>query len=146
MRLALVALIACLAMPAFADDAVQVTDAYAVVTTPTSPTAAVYFVMANAAAQDDRLIAVATDAAQKTMLHASMESADGVMTMAGVDDGFVVQAGGTFVLERGANHVMLMGLTTPLDVGDTITLTLTFEHAGDVVVQVPVNPAVIPGQ
>jgi copper(I)-binding protein len=35
-------------------------------------------------------------------------------------------------------HVMLMGLKAPLKKGEHISLTLTFEKAGDVKVDVPV--------
>jgi periplasmic copper chaperone A len=143
MRLALVAL--CLSLsPAFAHEGVHVNDAYAIVVSPNAPTAAVYFEIVNHAVADDRLIAATTDAAQMTMLHESVE-VDGVMTMGDVE-GFVVPGLGTYALTRGAGHIMLMGLTKPLDEGDTITVTLTFERSGEVVVEVPVNPAVIPGE
>jgi periplasmic copper chaperone A len=144
MRLALFALLACLGLPAFAHDGVHVNGAYAVVVSPSAPTAAVYFQIENHAVADDRLIAATTDAAQMTMLHESVE-VDGVMTMGDVD-GFVVPGLGTFALTRGAGHVMLMGLTKPLEDGDMITVTLTFERSGEVVVEVPVNPAVTPGE
>ena len=144
MRHALVALLVCLGQPACAHDGVHVTDAYAVVVSPNAPTAAVYFEVENHGVMEDRLISATTDAARMAMLHESVET-DGVMSMGDVA-GFVVEGQGTFTLARGGAHVMLMGLTKPLADGDTITVTLTFEHAGDVVVEVPVNPAVIPGE
>lgn len=144
MRHVLTALFVGLAAPAFAHDGVHVNNAYAVVVSPNAPTAAVYFEMENHAVADDRLISATTDAAQMAMLHESVE-VDGVMTMGDVA-GFVVDGLGTYTLARGGAHVMLLGLTAPLADGATITVTLTFENAGVVVVEVPVNPAVIPGQ
>ena len=72
-------------------------------------------------------------------MHTHSQNADGVMTMPAVPEGFPITAGGELVLERGGDHVMLMGLTRALKDGDMINLTLTFEHAGDVVVDVPVD-------
>ncbi|HAR50783.1 MAG TPA: copper-binding protein, partial [Roseovarius nubinhibens] len=36
-------------------------------------------------------------------------------------------------------HVMFMGLTQPFREGESVPLTLTFEQAGDVVIEVPVD-------
>jgi len=66
---------------------------------------------------------------------------DGVMKMMHVEEGFAVAAGETHMLQRGGDHVMLMGLNQELKQGDTITLTLSFEKAGDMVVEVPVDLA-----
>lgn len=139
-RLTLAAIAACLhVLPAIAHDGVHVEGAYAVVVTPNAPTAAVYFTVENHATAEDRLVAATTDVAKKTMLHRSIET-DGVMTMAPVEEGFPIDGLGSFALERGAAHIMLLGLTKPLADGDTITLTLTFERSDVVVVEVPVNP------
>ena len=88
---------------------------------------------------DDRLTAVTSDVAEKVEMHTHSQNADGVMTMPAVPEGFPIPAGGQLVLERGGNHIMLMGLTRELKDGDTINLTLTFEQAGEVVVEVPVD-------
>jgi copper(I)-binding protein len=42
-------------------------------------------------------------------------------------------------LKRGGDHVMFMGLTRSLEHGDMIEVTLTFEHAGDVTMTVPID-------
>lgn len=41
-------------------------------------------------------------------------------------------------LEPGGYHIMLIGLVKPLETGQTISITLTFENAGEVAVEVPV--------
>lgn len=61
----------------------------------------------------------------------------GEMTMQPVE--FIDLPAGTAVeLKPGGYHIMLMELAKPLVVGDTISLTLTFETAGEIVIDVPV--------
>ena len=71
-------------------------------------------------------------------------SSDTTMAMSGEMkmqkvDAVEVKAGEALSLKPGGYHVMLMELVNPLTVGDTIQVTLTFEKAGDVVVDVPVR-------
>lgn len=47
-------------------------------------------------------------------------------------------AGTSVALEPGGLHIMLIGLVNPLETGDTIEITLTFQNGGEVVVSVPV--------
>jgi copper(I)-binding protein len=131
--LALAATLALLSPPAGAHDGVIVTGAYAL-TTGTS--AAVYLEVENHQDEDDTLLAVATDAARKAMIHHSAESTDGVMTMS--ETTLPIAGLGFLILQPGHHHVMLMGLTRKLAEGDLFSLTLTFERAGAVTVEVPV--------
>jgi copper(I)-binding protein len=41
-------------------------------------------------------------------------------------------------MEPGGFHVMLMGLVKPLEIGQTIEVTLKFSKSGDKVIDVPV--------
>ena len=43
------------------------------------------------------------------------------------------------MLQRGGDHVMLMGLNQSPAQGDEITITLVFETAGEIEVTVPVD-------
>jgi hypothetical protein len=72
-------------------------------------------------------------------LHATTQSG-GVNRMR-PSDGLDIPAHGSIVLKNGGDHIMLMGLPRPLQVGGTIVLQLTFQRAGDVKVVVPVTPA-----
>lgn len=130
------AVLAVLAAPALAGD-ITVRDAYARSANPKS--GAAFMVIENAGTTDDRLIEVRSDAAARTELHTHIENADGVMRMVEVEDGFPVPAGGMAMLRRGGDHVMFMGLTEPLDDGDSVSVTLTFEGAGDIEVEIPVD-------
>ena len=50
-----------------------------------------------------------------------------------------IPAGGTVQLAPGGYHIMLIGLTKDLNVGDTVQVTLKFEKAGDVTVTADVR-------
>jgi copper(I)-binding protein len=47
-------------------------------------------------------------------------------------------AGQTVQLKPGGLHVMFIGLVNPLQTGDSISLTLVFKNAGEIVIDVPV--------
>ncbi|MFY9240464.1 MAG: copper chaperone PCu(A)C [Roseovarius sp.] len=132
------ALAACVAMPAFATD-IKVMDAYARSASPGAVTGAAFMHVTNTGAAEDRLIAVASPAAEKVELHTHEEDANGVMRMLHVEEGFALPAGETLILERGGKHVMLIGLTAPLAQGEMVPITLTFEQAGDIEIAVPVD-------
>ena len=112
---------------------------YARVSTPMSKSGAAFFEIENKGAVADRLIGVQSDAAAVTQLHTHEAGAGGVMRMVEVKGGIAVPAHGTAMLARGGDHVMLMGLKAPLKQGDVIHLTLEFQKAGKVRVDVPVD-------
>lgn len=62
----------------------------------------------------------------------------GAMTMQELTSGLPLTAGETVAFEPGSYHVMLLGLVEPLEVGDTIELTLDFAEADEVIVTVTV--------
>ena len=80
------------------------------------------------AATDDRLVAVATPAAERGEIH-TMSMDDGVMRMRQLTDGLALPAGETVALKPGAEHLMLMSPTAAFDEGGEVSLTLTFERA-----------------
>lgn len=118
---------------------IMITDPYMRSSMMAAETGAAFMLLENHSDADDRLISASSDIAERVELHTHIEDANGVMQMREVEDGFVVPAGGMHVLERGGDHVMFLGLKQPLADGDTVSLTLTFETAGDVVVEVPVD-------
>lgn len=126
-----------LASPAAADPAISIEGGYATAAGATAIAGAAYFVINNTGPEDDRLVAVESAAARRVGLHETV-SDGAVMGMRPLDDGIAVPAGGVHRLETGGDHVMLMGLTEPLREGATVALTLVFEKAGAVEVQVPV--------
>ncbi|MBO6782833.1 MAG: copper chaperone PCu(A)C [Alphaproteobacteria bacterium] len=100
---------------------------------------AVFMEIHNHGDTDDRLVGAASPDAERVEIHGHLRDGD-VMRMRRVD-GIEVPAGGTAVLAPGGFHVMLMGLKSPL-FEDTLTeLTLTFEKAGDIEIEVVVEAA-----
>lgn len=137
----LVAILAALGIAgaAIAGDMIRIEDPYARAASPTAKAGAAFMTIANHGAEDDRLIAASSEAAARVELHTHREGADGVMRMMHVAEGFVIPAGGAHALIRGGDHVMFMGLTAPFEQGATVKVTLSFEKAGDVEVEIPVD-------
>lgn len=126
------------ALPAFAAD-IMVQDPYARSSAMMATSGAAFMQIMNHGATDDRLIGAASPVAEMVQLHTHKEDENGVMRMLHVEEGFPVAAGETLMLARGGNHVMFMGITEPFEQGNMIPLTLTFEKAGDITVEVPVD-------
>ena len=126
------------ATSAFAGD-IMIKDPYVRSSTPTSKTGAAFMTVMNQTDSDDRLIGAASDVAGRVELHTHLEDANGVMKMTEIEGGIPIAAGRMHELKRGGDHVMFMGLNGSLEQGSEITVTLTFENAGDVVVQIPVD-------
>ncbi len=99
---------------------------------------AAYFVVRNTGAEPDRLIDVRTDISARTELHTHTHES-GIMRMRKVDGGIVVGAGETVTLAPGGLHVMLMGLSSPLEAQSSFPLTLVFERSGEVTLDVTVS-------
>lgn len=126
-----------LATPAMAQE-IHILDTYARSASPTARSGAAFMLIENIGDQDDRLIGASSPAAQKTELHTHREEG-GVMKMIHVEEGLAVPAGETLILQRGGNHVMLMGLKESFEQGKTIPLTLIFEKSGEIALEVPVD-------
>lgn len=99
-----------------------------------------YVVITNKGSTDDRLVAVATPHTDRAEIH-EMAVVDDVMKMRRLDDGLVIPAGETIVLEPGGLHLMFMAVKTPFKEGEMVPVTVTFEQAGDVDLMLPVMPA-----
>lgn len=129
-----------IALPAMADG-ITIMDPYARAASPSAKAGAAFMVIHNETGEDDTLIAARTDAAARVELHTHVEVSDGVLQMTEIEGGIAVPAGGMHHLKRGGDHVMLMGLTGPLEQDATVEVTLVFEKAGEVVVSIPVDNA-----
>lgn len=77
-------------------------------------------VLSNSSESDAEITAVTASVTERAELH---ETVDGQMQKV---DGFTIPAGGSFTLEPGANHLMLLDLTDPIKPGDDVEFTLTF--------------------
>lgn len=104
---------------------------------PNAPTAPAYFVVHNGGHEADRLLSVETPAAARAELHEHVHSGD-MMKMQRVDT-VAIPADGEVAFAPSGYHVMLFDLKQPLRAGDRFPLTLHFEQAGDVSVDVVVQ-------
>lgn len=107
---------------------IQVTTAWSRELPPTAPVGAAFMHIENHSEQADRLISAQSSIADVTELHAHIHAGD-VMRMVKVES-IDIPAHGDLTLEPGGYHVMLIDLKKPLIAGETLPLTLQFEHAG----------------
>lgn len=126
------------ALPAAAE--IRIEDAYARLARPGAPTGAAFMVIRNTGDASDRLVGVETPVAGMSELHGHVMDGD-VMRMRRVDEGLEIPAGGSRELARGGDHVMLMGLDAGLADGMSFPLTLIFESAGAIRIDVPLDSA-----
>ena len=117
--------------------AITVSHAWARATPLGAKTGVIYLTLANAGSDDDRLVEVSTPVAGSAQVHSSMNDG-GVMKMSEVVN-LYLPPGGTVALEPSATHLMLVNLTRRLSEGDRFPLTLTFQHAGMIEVEVLVG-------
>jgi len=120
-------------------DGVVVAVAWSRASAPTAKAGAAYMTVTVDGTEMDRLVAAATPVAKKAELHGHIMDG-GVMKMRPVA-AIEVHPGEPAVLQPGGLHVMLMGLKGQLKEGATFPVTLTFERAGDVEVEVHVGKA-----
>lgn len=135
------------ALPAMANDhahthhamtgAPAVTQVWSRAMPPSAPTGAVYFTLRNPGDKPDRLVGVQTPRAEKAELHTHVHKGE-VMRMERIDT-VDVPAGGEVSFKPGGNHVMLFKLSEPLVAGEQFPLTLIFENAGEVTVEVSIQ-------
>jgi copper(I)-binding protein len=107
-------------------------------TLPNAPVGGGYVTITNKGAEADRLVSASSPVAGLVQLHEMKMDGD-VMKMAELPDGIEVPAGATVTLNPGGFHIMFMDLKQPLVEGTKVPLTLNFEKAGSVEVQLDVG-------
>lgn len=123
----------------FKAGAIEIDHPWARATAPSAQNGAAYLVLNGTGRESDRLVSAATPIAEKAELHTHLMD-NGVMKMRPVD-AIEVTPGSPTALQPGGLHIMLFGLKQPLAKGKAFPLTLTFEKAGSVTVQVDVEGA-----
>jgi copper(I)-binding protein len=124
---------ALVAAPAFAQ--VKVEGAWTRATPPGAKIGAGY--MKISAAKADRLVGASSPAAAKVEMHVTQKQ--GEMMMMREVKGYDIPAGGSFELAPSGAHLMLVDLKAPLKEGARVPLTLRFEKAGEVKVELQVR-------
>ncbi|HEY2873581.1 MAG TPA: copper chaperone PCu(A)C [Reyranella sp.] len=142
-RSPLLALLALLlgASPAVAHDyklgALEIDQPWARATPPTAPTGGGYLSVKNTGTTPDRLMSASSPAAGAVQVH-QMKMEGSIMRMRELDGPLEIKPGETVTLAPGGLHLMMLGLKEPLKQGENVPLTLVFEKAGKVDVELAV--------
>jgi len=122
-----------------------VIDPYFRTASPNAKSGGAFLHLQNLSGQDDRLVGARSNIAKRVELHTHIDAGNGVMQMSKIENGIALPAGAQHDFVRGGDHLMFMGLTRTAVDGEEITVTLTFEHAGDVTIIIPVDSSRAPG-
>ncbi len=114
---------------------VVISDAWARTTVPGGRVSAAYMRIRSPAAA--KLVKVETPVSEHVELH-NMTMQDGVMEMKAMD-AIPIPANKPVELKPGGMHVMLLKVSKPINTGDTVPLTLTFEGADKKIFTVQVD-------
>lgn len=122
---------------AAAEATITVEDAWARTSPMDATVGAAYMNITSSA--DDALVgaSVDTSVAMMTQVHETTTAADGSMGMQEIKS-LPLLAGVKTELKPGGYHIMMMKLVKPLVVGETVSITLTFESGSTQIVEVPV--------
>jgi copper(I)-binding protein len=101
-------------------------------------TSAVFMKLVNKGQRADRLVSAQADVAKTVEIHETRIEGE-VMKMVHLPDGLEIPAKGEVILKPGSYHVMLIGLTGELNVGDRFPVVLTFEESGTMTVEAQVR-------
>ena len=116
---------------------IQVRHPWTRATPPGAKVAAGYLEIRNLGKTPDRVTGASTPAAERVEFHMTTREGD-VMKMREVQ-GFDVPARQRLTLRPGGLHFMIVGLKQPLAMGGRVPLTLRFERAGEIRVELEVQ-------
>lgn len=133
-----------LSTKAGADDAgiahggdIVILDGWARASIGNAPNSAAYLTVTTKGDAADKLLSVSTPAAEAAELHHHVMDGD-IARMQKVET-IDVEPGAPLSMEPGGYHVMLFGLTGNLAAGEVLTITLTFEKAGEIAAEIPIR-------
>lgn len=118
--------------------AIEIRQPWSRATPPTAPSAGGFLTITNTGTTPDRLIAAKSPAAGKVEIH-EMKMEGDIMRMRELDKGLAIPPGATVELKPGGFHIMFMGLKEPFAKDTKVRVTLVFEKAGSVDVELIVQ-------
>ena len=121
---------------AAAQDPIRIANAWAREAPLSAGVSAVYLSLVNTQPHDDTLLSVTTSAAKRAEVHETSID-DGIAHMRPIP-ALRIPANSTVSLSPAGKHIMLLELARPLRRGSTLTLSLSFAHAGQIRAVVPV--------
>jgi len=118
--------------------ALEIGQPWARATPPSAPAGGGFLKITNTGSTPDRLVSASSPAAELVQVH-EMKMDGNVMRMREVEKGLEIPAGGSVKLAPGGLHLMMMGLKGPLKQGTSVPVTLVFEKAGRIDVELTVE-------
>ena len=118
--------------------ALKIGHPWARATAPTAPAGGGFLSVTNNGTVPDRLVSAQSTAAETVQIHEMKMDGD-VMRMREVGQGLEIPPGATVTLASGGFHLMMMGLKGPLKQGTKVPLTLVFEKAGKIDVELAIE-------
>jgi hypothetical protein len=117
---------------------IKVTTPFASATMPGANVGAAYMQVSNTGRSPVVLVSATSPVAAKVEFH-TMSMDGNIMRMREITGGIPIPPGGTVNFVPGGMHIMFVGLTQRLAPGSTVPLTLTFNGAPQVTLQMPVQ-------
>lgn len=100
---------------------------------------AIYFSVLNGTDADVQLLYANSNVGQATEFHESVHNhSTGVVSMEPAPEGWTIPANSVLTLEPGGKHLMVTHIAEPLEEGDRISLSLTFDNGQVQILTVPV--------
>jgi len=141
-RLILAAAVSLLAIPAMAEDykvgSLEITTPWTRATPPSARTGGGFMTITNKGTTADRLVSARSNVSDKVEIH-EMQMDGNVMRMRELAKGLEIPPGATVMLKPGSYHIMFMELKAPLAKDAKVPLTLMFEKAGSIDIQLDVQ-------
>jgi len=116
----------------------KITRAWARIASTVNDTAGGFFTVANRGSAPDRLVAARSPTAERIEIHA-IKVVGTVIRMRPRQHGLVFHPGTTVQLRPRGYHLLMTGLKAPLVQGAKVPVTLTFEKAGEVTIELAVE-------
>ncbi|MDP2332040.1 MAG: copper chaperone PCu(A)C [Reyranella sp.] len=107
-------------------------------TPPTAQAGGGFLTITNKGTSPDRLIAARSGVSDRVEIH-EMKMDGNIMRMRELEKGLEIPAGATVMLKPGGFHIMFMGLKAPLAKDAKVPVTLVFEKAGSLDIQLDVE-------
>jgi copper(I)-binding protein len=130
----------CPAGQVFAVGDITVSGAFSRATLPQAKVAGGYLTIENKGTAPDRLLGGSSEGAKAVQVH-QMKMEGDMMKMSEVEGGLEIPAGSTVTLAPGGDsyHLMLMDIAQPLRPNECLNVTLRFEKAGEIPVQLVIG-------
>jgi copper(I)-binding protein len=114
---------------------ITISDAHTRPLTKGEPVGVAYLSIHNSGGAPDRLLSGTSPTVEAIELHESITE-DGVVKMVARPNGFAIKPNSSFVMKPGGAHLMLFDIKEEVPASGSLELTLEFEHAGAINVDV----------